>query len=109
MKPLRGPFDTFSKLIEPLRFGKNHVRKRLVCRQTLQLATAKAFHQLPVINTLRKSAAANDRELSLTAADLDRLRKAAQPRMAFIFDSATGLDRFRVCDAAVRVAEFHIL
>src|SRR5690349_16910637 len=109
VKTICRSFDTLSKLIEPLRFGKDHVCKRLVRRKTLQIAAAKTFDQLPVVNTLRKRAATNDRELSFAAADLDRSGKAVQSRMALIFDSAAGLDRFRVCDATVRVAEFHMV
>src|SRR6185369_15520177 len=69
---------------------------------------AKTIDQLPVIRALRESTATNHRELSF-AAKLDRFCKAAQPRMTFIFNCSTGLCSFRVRDAAVRVAEFHMV
>jgi len=56
------------------------------------------------------SAVIGDRDTDLAfAANLDRFRKTVQPCMAFIFDSAAGLHRLPVCDAAVWVAEFHML
>jgi hypothetical protein len=108
VETLRASVHVFGKFIQTLLFGKDHIRKRLICREALQVASPESFHQLLVISALDERAAANHRQIAL-ASQFDSLRKTLQSRVTFVFDLAAGLGCFRMGGAAVGFAELCVL
>src|ERR1044072_9091458 len=101
MKTIGGSLDAFGEFIETLRFRKDHVRERLIRRDTLQIAGTKTFDQLPVISAPGKRTATDNREL-FAACQFDWFREAIQTSMALIFARTAGRAGVGMGHAAAR-------
>jgi hypothetical protein len=108
VETLRASVHVFGKFIQTLLFGKDHIRKRLICREALQVASPESFHQLLVVSALDERSPANHRQVA-PASEFDWLRKTLQSRVTLVFDCATGFDCFSVGHAAIRIAELGVV
>ena len=107
MKTFRASLDAFSQFVEPLRFGKDHIRKCLVGRELLKISAAKTLDELAIISAADEGTATDDGQFPFVS-ELNRLRETMKSRVTLVFDRAVSLRRFRVRPPAVWIAKLYV-